>query len=102
MLTDPAVHRLGLVGALLLGTLALGQGYIKHRARRPALVGLVGLALMKRALDVPYESWEVALTITGVCVLALAHWLNARAGAARHGHSLVTLHGPLYVGAATA
>ena len=83
LLTSPSVHHVGLIGAVLLGALALGQGYAAHGARRPALIGLVGLALMKRALDVPHGSMEVLLTVVGVSILAFAHVLNSR-HSARH------------------
>lgn len=77
-LTDPIVHRVGLVGAVLLAAVALRQGYISHRARRPAIVGLVGLALMTFALFLPHGWAEAAATVSGVSILALAHLMNVR------------------------
>ena len=79
--TDPLIHRFGLLGAVVLAALALGQGYRTHRATRPALVGLAGLALMTIGLFAPHGWAEVAATVAGVIVLATAHLMNARARA---------------------
>ena len=97
VLGNPIIHEGGLMLAMLLGALALGQGYLRHRARRPALLGLVGLALMMRALDVPHGGWEAVLTIVGVSVLAVAHLLNARVGATRVPHRHRRLYGSVAV-----
>ena len=78
-LTDPSFHEVGLAGAVMLGAVALGQGYAAHRAVRPAIVGVVGLALMTTGLIVEHGWPEVAVTIAGVVVLAVAHLMNARA-----------------------
>lgn len=78
LFTDPLIHRLGLMGAVVLAALALGQGYARHRARRPLGVGLVGIALMSAGLVAPHGWAEVALTVAGVTVLAVAHLMNAR------------------------
>lgn len=80
-LTDPVVHRAGLVGAVLLAAVALRQGYLVHRARGPAIIGLVGLSLMTGALFMPHGWVEAAATITGVSILALAHLMNVRSRA---------------------
>lgn len=80
-LTDPIVHRTGLVGAVLLAAVALRQGYIAHRARGPAIVGLVGLSLMTGALFMPHGWTEAAATIVGVSILAFAHLMNVRSRA---------------------
>ncbi len=80
-LTSPAIHEIGLAGAVMLGALALWQGYSVHRQRRPAMIGLVGLALMTCGLFVPHGWAEVVATIAGVSVLAGAHLMNARARA---------------------
>lgn len=77
-LTDPIVHRVGMVGAVLLAAVALRQGYVAHGARRPALLGLAGLTLMAFGLFVPHGWMEVATTVTGVSILALAHLMNVR------------------------
>jgi hypothetical protein len=80
-LTNPIIHRVGLFGAVLLAAFALGQGYLAHRATRPALVGVVGLGLMTAGLFAPHGWTEVAATVAGVIVLATAHLMNARARA---------------------
>lgn len=78
-LANPLIHRVGLLGAVLLATFALGQGYMAHRATRPALIGLVGIGLMTLGLFVPHGWAEVAATVAGVSVLAAAHLMNATA-----------------------
>lgn len=80
-LTDPIVHRAGLVGAVLLAAVALRQGYVSHRARRPTIIGVFGLSLMTAALFMPHGWAEAAATITGVSILALAHLMNVRSRA---------------------
>ena len=77
-LGDPVIHRVGLCAAILLAAVALGQGYRTHRARGPALTGLVGIALMATGLVVSHGAFEVAVTVAGVIVLAGAHLLNGR------------------------
>ena len=80
-LTNPLIHRFGLLGAILLAAFALGQGYLSHRALRPAVIGMTGIALMTLGLFAPHGWGEVAATVAGVCVLATAHLMNARARA---------------------
>lgn len=80
-LTDPIVHRVGLVGAVLLAAVALRQGYVSHGARRPTVIGLAGLTLMTSALFLPHGWIEVVATVTGVSILAVAHLMNARSKA---------------------
>lgn len=80
-LTNPLIHRFGLFGAIVLAAFALGQGYRSHRALRPALIGVTGIAVMTLGLIVPHGWGEVAATVVGVCVLATAHLMNARARA---------------------
>ncbi len=80
-LTDPIIHKAGLVGAVLLAAVALRQGYLSHGARMPLGVGLCGLTLMALALFVPHGWPEVVMTVAGVTVLAVAHLMNARARA---------------------
>lgn len=76
--TDPLIHRIGLGGAVVLAAVALGYGYAEHRATRPALIGLGGLAAMTAGLFAPHGWPEIALTVGGVSVLAVAHLMNAR------------------------
>jgi hypothetical protein len=81
LLTNPLIHRVGLFGAVVLASFALGQGYMTHRATRPALLGLTGLGLMIAGLLAPHGWVEVAATVAGVSILAAAHLMNARARA---------------------
>lgn len=82
VLLDPIVHELGLVLAIALGAAGLGRGWVLHRLRQPAALGLAGLALMALGLAVPHGLAEVAATLLGVGLLALAHLRNRRALAA--------------------
>ena len=77
-LADPRIHEFGLIGAVLLAAIALRQGYARHRAKGPAIVGLGGLALMTAGLFAPHGWLEVVVTIAGVSVLAFAHLMNSR------------------------
>lgn len=78
VLGDPIIHRAGLAAAMLLAGIALGQGYRTHRALRPALVGMAGVALMALGLVVTHGVAEVAATVVGVMLLAAAHLMNMR------------------------
>jgi hypothetical protein len=77
-LTDPAIHKIGLIGAILLAVAALGQGYATHRSAFPVVIGGVGLVCMIAGLFVPHGWPEIGATVTGVTVLAIAHLLNRR------------------------
>tara|TARA_B110001454_G_scaffold215537_1_gene237164 strand:- start:3254 stop:3619 length:366 start_codon:yes stop_codon:yes gene_type:complete len=74
---DPRIHEIGLLGATLLGALALGSGLLRHRQALPILAGVPGLALMAAALFVPHGYGEALLTILGVSLVAGAHLMNA-------------------------
>lgn len=76
--TDPIIHRIGLLGAILLAVAALGQGYATHRSAFPVVIGGVGLVFMTVGLFVPHGWPEIGATVTGVTVLAIAHLLNQR------------------------
>ncbi len=77
-LANPLIHEVGLAGAIGLAAVALRQGYMAHGAQRPAIVGVAGLVLMGLGLMVPHGWIEVAVTISGVSLIATAHLLNAR------------------------
>jgi len=77
-LTNPAIHEVGLFGAIVLAAVALGQGYVAHGAPRPTLVGIAGLSMMALGLVVPHGWAEVAATVCGVSLIAAAHLMNAR------------------------
>ena len=78
-LLNPAIHEIGLVGAILFGGLALGKGYLEHKFILPAAIGAVGISIMAGGLMIEHSNREVALTILGVGILAIGHILNHRA-----------------------
>jgi hypothetical protein len=49
-LLSPAIHRVGLALALLVGTLTLGLGVLRHGQYGALAIGACGLALMAAAL----------------------------------------------------
>lgn len=75
----PAIHEIGLVLAILLGTVALGRGILKHGYMMPSAVGAFGLGMMGGALSLPHGGQEIVWTVIGVAILALGHDLNRRA-----------------------
>jgi hypothetical protein len=84
-LANPAWHEVGFTIAMLIGAVALGRGYAAHRDWRPLLLGGLGLALMGVGLLGAEGLPEIAATMTGVVLLALAHRRNAHVG---HAHGL--------------
>jgi hypothetical protein len=79
-LGQPIIHELGLALAMLLGTIALGRGWMQHRFLLPFTVGLFGLLLMAIAVALPEGGHETIFTVAGVSILALGHRLNILAG----------------------
>ena len=79
LLLHPLIHEIGLALAICLAAVALGRGWLAHRAPLPALVGFSGLVLMAAALTVHHGPRETLLTIIGVGFVALGHHLNRRA-----------------------
>ena len=78
-LLDPIFHEIGLLVAILLGGLALGQGFRVHGLFVPATVGAIGIGMMAGALTLPHGGTEIALTVLGVIFLGFGHLLNHRA-----------------------
>lgn len=78
VLGDPLIHEVGLAIALALGVIALGQGVLRHRRVLPAAIGGLGLGAMAGALALPHGPYEAAVTMVGVTILAVGHWLNRR------------------------
>ena len=77
-LLNPALHRVGLALAIVVGGIALGLGISRHGRREPLMIGGVGLSLMTLALITGHGPAEAGLTIAGVSLVALAHWRNVR------------------------
>ena len=87
-LANPAWHEIGFSLAMLIGAVALGRGYAAHRDWRPLLLGGLGLVMMGVGLIRAEGLPEIASTMTGVVLLAVAHRLNARGGlAGGHRHA---------------
>lgn len=78
-LTDPMIHRIGLLLAVLIAAVAIGWGALKHRRRMPFVTAMMGLSFMGGALAVPHGSQEFVLTLIGVSLVTVGHLLNLRA-----------------------
>jgi hypothetical protein len=74
-----AFHAVGLIIAIIFGTIALARGVITHGYAMPAWVGSLGLGLMAGALFAHESGMETFYTVLGVLILALGHDLNRRA-----------------------
>ena len=72
----PAIHEVGLVLAMLLGSIALGRGIFLHGFVMPSAVGGLGLGVMAGALGMGHNGSEALFTVIGVTILALGHRLN--------------------------
>lgn len=77
-LLSPAIHRVGLVLALIVGLFSLGVGVLRHGRMGPLVIGGIGLALMASAIAVGHGLPEAVLTVMGVSLVALAHIRNLR------------------------
>jgi hypothetical protein len=77
--TDPLVHRIGMFGAVLLAAIAFGPTLLREKLSRGLIIGLTGLFLMALGLVVPHGWPEIAATIVGASLLAVAHLMNTRA-----------------------
>ena len=79
VLVNPLFHEVGLGIAILLGVYAFVRGYRLHGRKLPLLLGVTGLSAMGYALSLTHGvRGEVAFTIAGVLVVAMAHELNRR------------------------
>ena len=85
-LLNPAIHRYGLIAALVIGASTIGLGALRHGHRLPLIAGLAGLSLMAGAVLVGHGSAEAVLTICGVLLVASAHVINIRRNHAHAGH----------------
>ncbi len=79
VLLSPAIHRVGLALAVLVGAVTIGMGVRRHGQRAPLFIGAAGLALMASAVVVQHGVLEAVLTISGVALVATAHIRNLRA-----------------------
>jgi len=79
-LAAPASHEFHiytLAIASLLAAWALGRGWLRLRRAMPLVLGGLGLGLMAVGILPGMIGWpEVAFTVAGVSVLAVAHMLN--------------------------
>lgn len=78
VLLAPAIHRIGLALAIVVGAVTLAMGVIRHGDPVPLQVGGAGLGLMGLALFVGHGTEEAVLTIAGVGLVAWAHLRNLR------------------------
>ncbi|KUR77033.1 MerC domain-containing protein [Novosphingobium sp. Fuku2-ISO-50] len=78
LLLHPAVHRIGLILAVLIGALTIGANALRHGHRLPLGLGLCGLMLMAGAVLSDHGAGEAILTIGGVALVASAHIINLR------------------------
>lgn len=78
ILLAPEIHEVGLALAVVIGTLTIGLGAVRHGRTGPLLVGSLGIALMAAALFTGHGAAEGVLTVSGVVLVALAHIRNLR------------------------
>lgn len=71
------IHEVGLLLAMAMGMVALGQGIREHGYTMPSAVGGLGLGVMAGALTLPHDGSEAIYTMVGVAILALGHRLNS-------------------------
>src|SRR3954453_6501698 len=79
LLGSPLIHELGLMLAMVFGSIALVRGVFEHGFMMPSAIGGLGLGVMAGALTLPHDGTEAAYTVVGVMILALGHRLNAMA-----------------------
>lgn len=79
-LLAPQWHEVGLALALVIGTIGLGLGLLRHRDAGNLALGATGLALMGLALRAGHGLNEALLTMAGVSLVAVAHIRNLRRG----------------------
>jgi hypothetical protein len=78
--TEEHTHRTLAVAVALIGSLALGTGYRKHRRAGPFIFMAVGLGLILATAyegdRLPSHAVEVAITMVGSCCMIVAHRMN--------------------------
>ena len=83
--TETQVHWVLLALALPISAIALQRGFRRHHSWLTIILGYTGLLLM--FIGVSHwlgEAWEIALTVTGVSLLLMAHVRNLFAA---HAHA---------------
>jgi len=78
VLLSPAIHRIGLALAILVGIVTLGIGVLRHGRTSVLAIGFAGVAFMAGGLAVGHGSAEAVLTVIGVALVAFAHIRNLR------------------------
>jgi hypothetical protein len=78
VLLNPAIHRTGLILAMLIVAVAIGAGALRHRRPAPFVIAMTRQTIMGGAIAAPAEIEETVLTIIGVGLVAIAHVLNVR------------------------
>jgi hypothetical protein len=78
ILLHPAIHRFGLIAAVLIGAATIGANALRHGHRLPLVLGTAGLLLMAGAIAADHGLGEAAMTIAGVGLVASAHIINLR------------------------
>ena len=73
------IHRIGLFLALVVAAVAIGWGMLRHRRIMPFAIASTGIGFMAWALLVPHGANEFLLTLLGVTLVSIGHFLNIRA-----------------------
>ncbi len=76
MLLHPAIHKVGLVIAVLVATAAIGVGAVRRWRTKPVLLATCGIASLAAAVSVGHGIAELPLTMIGLAFIATAHWTN--------------------------
>ena len=77
---DHRVHVIGLGLAMPLAAVALWRGWRRHGRLHICALGLLGLGIMTASLLVAHgQALEMLVSMTGVSLLAAAHWQNLKA-----------------------
>lgn len=77
-LLAPEIHTIGLALATMIAAFAIGWGAFRHGTKLPFVIAFVGLFLMGAALGSPHGWQEAVLTIVGVMLVSIGHFLNLR------------------------
>ena len=80
LLLHPAIHRVGLIAAVVSGAATIGDNALRHGHRLPLALGVTGLLLMGGAILSEHGVGEAMMTIAGVALVASAHVINIRRG----------------------